>query len=65
MQEEIFGPIMCVFKVKGDSDVEAIRLANNCDFALSSCAFAKSAERARAVASQLNAVIQCITTLCG
>jgi len=54
-QEEIFGPIMCVFKVKGNSDAEAVRMANNCDFALSSCAFAKTAKRAKKVASQLNA----------
>ena len=38
-QEEIFGPIMCIFKVVNNSDEEAVRMANNCDFALSSCAF--------------------------
>ena len=46
-QEEIFGPIMAIFKVKGDSDAEAVRMANNCDFALSSCAFSASAARAK------------------
>jgi acyl-CoA reductase-like NAD-dependent aldehyde dehydrogenase len=56
-QEEIFGPIMCIFKVKGNSDDEAIRMANNCEFALSSCAFSGSYKRAAKVASQLHAGI--------
>jgi len=45
-QEETFGPILSVFRVKGNSDVEALRLANGCRFALSSCAH--SADEARA-----------------
>jgi acyl-CoA reductase-like NAD-dependent aldehyde dehydrogenase len=64
-QEEIFGPIMCIFKVKGDSDDEAVRLANNCDFALSSCAFAKSADRAKKVASRLDAGMSAVNDLEG
>ena len=64
-QEEIFGPIMCVFKVRGNSDKEAVRMANNCDFALSSCAFSGSASRARAVASQLHAGMSAINDLEG
>jgi acyl-CoA reductase-like NAD-dependent aldehyde dehydrogenase len=64
-QEEIFGPIMCVFRVKGNSDEEAIRMANNCDFALSSCAFSGSAERAKRVASQLTAGMSAVNDLEG
>ncbi len=63
--EEIFGPIMCVFKVKGNSDSEAVRMANKCDFALSSCAFSGSADRARRVASQLNAGMSAVNDLEG
>ena len=49
--------------MKGNSDQEAIRMANNCDFALSSCAFAKSAKRAKAVADQLNAGMSSVNDL--
>ena len=41
--------------MKGNSDDEAIRMANNCDFALSSCAFSGSYNRAAKIASQLTA----------
>jgi succinate-semialdehyde dehydrogenase/glutarate-semialdehyde dehydrogenase len=44
-QEEVFGPLMCIFRVRGNSDEEAVRLANNCDFALSSCVFAGVPQR--------------------
>ena len=64
-QEEIFGPIMCVFKVKGNSDKEAIRMANNCEFALSSCAFSGSFDRAKKIASQLNAGMSSVNDLEG
>ena len=64
-QEEIFGPIMCIFKVKGDSDDEAIRMANNCKFALSSCAFSGSFARAKKVASQLTAGMSAVNDLEG
>jgi len=64
-QEEIFGPIMCVFMVKGNSDEEAVRMANNCDFALSSCAFSKSAARAKKVADQLVAGMSSVNDLEG
>ena len=64
-QEEIFGPIMCVFKVKGNSDKEAIRMANNCSFALSSCAFSGSFSRAKKVASQLDAGMSAVNDLEG
>ena len=64
-QEEIFGPIMCIFKVKGNSDEEAIRMANNCDFALSSCAFSASASRAKSIASRLTAGMSAVNDLEG
>lgn len=64
-KDEIFGPIMCIFKVKGNSDEEAVRMANNCDFALSSCAFSGSAERARKVASRLHAGMSAVNDLEG
>lgn len=65
MQEEIFGPIMCVHKVRGNSDSEAVRIANNCNFALSSCAFSGSTARARKVASQLTAGMSAVNDLEG
>ena len=64
-QEEIFGPIMCIFKVKGNSDDEAVRMANNCDFALSSCAFSGSTARAKALAARLNAGMSAVNDLEG
>lgn len=64
-QEEIFGPIMCIFKVKGDNDEEAVRMANNCDFALSSTAFSGNADRARRIGRQLNAGMQACNDLEG
>lgn len=64
-QEEIFGPIMCIFKVSSNSDEEAIRMANNCEFALSSCAFAGDASRAKKVASQLNAGMSAVNDVEG
>jgi len=49
-QEETFGPILSIFRVKAATpeamDAEAVRIANNCAFALSSCAH--SADQARA-----------------
>ncbi len=51
--------------MKGNSDEEAIRMANNCDFALSSCAFSASTERARNIASQLVAGMSAVNDLEG
>ncbi|RYH14443.1 aldehyde dehydrogenase family protein [archaeon] len=64
-QEEIFGPIMAIFKVRGNNDQEAVRMANNCDFALSSCAFSGNAERAKAITSQLVAGMTSVNDLEG
>jgi len=54
-KEEIFGPIMCVMKVEKDDDEEAVRMANSCDFALSSCVFSNNAARAKKIGSRLKA----------
>jgi len=64
-QEEIFGPIMCIFKVKGNSDDDAVRMANNCDFALSSCVFSGSTSRAKKVADRLVAGMSAVNDLEG
>ncbi len=51
--------------MRGNSDGEAIRLANNCDFALSSCAFSGDFNRARKIASQLCAGMSAVNDLEG
>lgn len=56
---------MCIFKVPNNSDEEAIRMANNCEFALSSCAFSGNFKRAQYVASQLNAGMSAVNDLEG
>ena len=66
--EEIFGPIMCISRVRGRgaaADQEAIRLANACDFALSSCAFSKSGARAAKLVSKLEAGMGSVNDLEG
>lgn len=64
-QEEIFGPIMCIFKVPGDSDEQAVAMANDCSFGLSSCAFSADAGRASRVASKLKAGMSAVNDLEG
>jgi len=64
-QEEIFGPIMCIMRVKGNSDREAVRMANNSLFGLSSCAFSKDQSRAAAICSQLQAGMTSVNDLEG
>lgn len=54
-QEETFGPILSIFRVKCNSDNEAVRLANNCSFALSSCAHSGDQERAARICARLEA----------
>jgi acyl-CoA reductase-like NAD-dependent aldehyde dehydrogenase len=48
-QDEIFGPIMCVMRVANNSDDEAVRIANNCSFALGACVFSGDATRAERI----------------
>merc|ERR1712130_710391 len=54
-KEETFGPILSIFRVNGNSDDEAVRIANNCSFALSSCAHSADEGRARRIAARLQA----------
>mmetsp|Transcript_89301 Transcript_89301/g.161156 ORF Transcript_89301/g.161156 Transcript_89301/m.161156 type:complete len:649 (-) Transcript_89301:284-2230(-) len=58
-QEETFGPILSIFRICGAdaaaSDAEALRLANNCRFALSSCAHSRDQARAARLCSQFEA----------
>jgi acyl-CoA reductase-like NAD-dependent aldehyde dehydrogenase len=64
-QEEIFGPIMCIFKVPGDSDDKAVEMANDCPFGLSSCAFSADAARASKLAGRLRAGMSAVNDLEG
>lgn len=64
-KQEIFGPIMCIMRVKGNSDDEAVRIANNSEFGLSSCAFSGSAARAKRVAARLRAGMSAVNDLEG
>ncbi|MEZ5170060.1 MAG: aldehyde dehydrogenase family protein [Acidimicrobiia bacterium] len=51
MAEETFGPVLPIVKVR--SVEEAVRLANDCDYGLSSSVFADDASEARTIASRL------------
>lgn len=50
--EELFGPVIVVYKVA--SDAEAVALANDSDFGLGGAVFSPDRERAIAVAQQIN-----------
>ncbi|MGR5178484.1 NAD-dependent succinate-semialdehyde dehydrogenase [Vibrio parahaemolyticus] len=58
--QELFGPIAVVYRVK--SEQEAIDLANNSSYGLSSAVISKDAERAHRVASQLQCGASFINT---
>ncbi len=51
MREETFGPILPIMRVR-DLD-EAVELANDCDYGLSSSVFASDRDQSRAIASRL------------
>jgi succinate-semialdehyde dehydrogenase/glutarate-semialdehyde dehydrogenase len=51
--EEIFGPVVSI--IGFDTDEEAIEIANNSVFGLSSCVFSENFKRAYAVASKMEA----------
>lgn len=58
--EELFGPVVCLFKVKNEA--EAIRLANDSEFALGAAVFTQEREHGEAVAKQLNAGVCAVNT---
>lgn len=53
MQEENFGPIMAIMKVR--SDEEAVKLANDCNYALGCSIFSSNYERAHKMANSISA----------
>lgn len=52
-QDEIFGPICCVMRVKNNSDDEAVRIANNCSFALGAGVLSNDTARAQRVGQRI------------
>ncbi len=50
-QEEIFGPVLCVIKYKGDE--EAVRIANDSRYGLLGAVWSKNIERAVGIGEQL------------
>eukprot|EP00927_Polykrikos_kofoidii_P045650 TRINITY_DN3967_c0_g1_i1.p1 TRINITY_DN3967_c0_g1~~TRINITY_DN3967_c0_g1_i1.p1 ORF type:complete len:615 (+),score=89.27 TRINITY_DN3967_c0_g1_i1:77-1921(+) len=64
-KEETFGPILAIFRVKNNSDDEAVRIANSCDFKLSSCAFSGDHGRAASICSRLEAGMSSINDIEG
>ena len=53
--EEVFGPVLTVFRVEGDSDDAAVALANSTRYGLGATVFSGSPARANAIASRLRA----------
>lgn len=62
MQEETFGPVMCI--IKFHSDKEAICIANDCEFGLGSNVWSNNIGRARKIASQLRVGMSSINDFC-
>jgi len=62
-KEEIFGPIMCIFRVANDD--EAIHIANDSAFGLSGCAHSGSHARAAALCQRLDAGMASVNDLEG
>ena len=60
-QEEIFGPVACVFEVK--TEAEAIAVANNSQFGLGGSVYTRDENRGYLVAEQLEAGTACINHL--
>lgn len=53
-KEEVFGPIMCVIMVPGDSDDICVQMVNDCPFGLGSSVYSASNARALKIGSQFN-----------
>jgi len=60
-REEIFGPVVTVFKVH--SDVEALELANDCDLGLGGSVFSTDEARAAKIASRLEVGMTHVNTI--
>ena len=58
MREETFGPVMAIMKVSGEE--EAIRLANDSEYALGSSVFTRDPARARRMARRITAGSTCV-----
>jgi succinate-semialdehyde dehydrogenase/glutarate-semialdehyde dehydrogenase len=52
VQEETFGPIITVHRFASDED--AVRLANDCPYALSASVWSRNVERGRRIAERIN-----------
>lgn len=53
--EEVFGPVCAIFKVKGDSDETAVAMANSTAYGLGSTVFSSNPSRANAIAAKIRA----------
>jgi acyl-CoA reductase-like NAD-dependent aldehyde dehydrogenase len=62
-REEVFGPVMLLMRVRDDD--EAIGVANGVSYGLSSSVFSKNRERARKIASKLEAGMSAINEFGG
>ncbi len=62
-REEVFGPVMLLMRVRDDD--EAVRIANDVSYGLSSSVFSKDLERARGIASRLEAGMSAINEFGG
>ncbi len=58
MQEELFGPVMLLYRVRDDA--EAVRIANESHFGLSSTVMSRDSRRAKGIAAQIVAGSTCI-----
>ena len=58
MHEEAFGPVMAITRVRDEA--EAVRIANDTEYGLSSSVFSKDHARARRIADQIVAGSTCI-----
>jgi len=65
MQEEIFGPVMCIARVKSNTDEEAIEICNKCEFALGAAVFSSSKARASRMIKRIHAGMGAVNDLEG
>lgn len=58
--EEVFGPVMTIIKVAGNSDAECVRMINSTDYGLGSSVFCKDVTRANALADKIYTGMTCV-----